>query len=115
MAYAQTEEAHKAVSKTIHLDKETHVDSSERYLWALSFSPFPNAEILKDLLKKFSKINNMPSKTKETLILCIASMARKLPKKHSKVMNCFLFVSKGFGVSNLYLPFQFRPLNSHKG
>lgn len=80
LGYAQTEDSHAAVLKAIYLDKEEHLDYNERYLWALSLSPSPNPDILKDLLKKFIKSNNLPSKVKETLILTIASMARKLYK-----------------------------------
>lgn len=79
MGYAQTDDSHAAVSKAIHFDKDEHLDYNERYLWALSFSPWPNPTIIEDLLKKFVK-TNLPSKVKETLILTIASMTRKLSK-----------------------------------
>lgn len=79
LGYTQTDDSHAAVSKTIYLDKEENLDHNERYLWALSFSPWPNPTIVEDLLRKFVK-TNLPSKVKETLILTIASMTRKLSK-----------------------------------
>ncbi|XP_074032017.1 microsomal triacylglycerol transfer protein [Leptinotarsa decemlineata] len=80
LGYIQTTECHEAVLKKLHFDKEENINSVERYLWSLSFSSKPNPEIVKGLLKKFSKDINIPEKVKETLILTIASMAQKLSK-----------------------------------
>lgn len=80
LGHAQTDDSHAAVSKTIHLEKDEHLDYNERYLWALSLSPLPNPDIVQDLLKKFTKTTDLPQKVKETLILTIASMANKLSK-----------------------------------
>ncbi|CAG9774022.1 unnamed protein product [Ceutorhynchus assimilis] len=93
LGYAQTQNSHKAVMKTLHLDSEEHTDQIERYLWALSFSTHPNIEIVEDLLNKFKKYSQIPAKVRDTLILSLASLARTLAssQKHdyqtSKVLR----------------------------
>lgn len=90
LGYVQTDDSHAAVSKAIYLDKEDDLDYNERYLWALSFSPWPNPNIVEDLLKKFVKNNNLANKIKETIILTIASMTRKLSKlPYGNAKVCF--------------------------
>lgn len=106
MGYVQTENSHAAVTKTIHLDKEEQIDANERYLWALAFSPHPNSEIIRDLLKKFVREDNIPDKVQETLILTLASMAQKLftkPDGSSKVILINLLF-------NYFLMLKFRPI-----
>lgn len=85
LGFAQTQESYKAAMKKLHLDNENHLDNCERYLWALSFAAQPNPIILEDLLHKFQNFKNVPEKLKETLILTIASMAKKL--RTSKLTN----------------------------
>ncbi|CAG9832555.1 unnamed protein product [Diabrotica balteata] len=80
LGYVQTQDSHEAVMKNLHFDNENQIDFSERYLWALSFSPQPNPDIIKDILKKYTKTVNIPEKVKETMILTIASMTHKLTK-----------------------------------
>jgi microsomal triglyceride transfer protein large subunit len=82
LGYVQTPEAHAAVMKKLHFDREDHLDLSERYLWALSMSANPNPDILKDLLDRYRKNDNFPEKVKETLILTVASMAHATTIAH---------------------------------
>ncbi|XP_018566345.1 microsomal triglyceride transfer protein large subunit [Anoplophora glabripennis] len=82
LGYVQTKESHEAATKKLHFDDEDQLDLSERYLWALSFSSQPNPDIIKDLIKKYTKLITVPEKVKETLILTIASMAQRLAKLH---------------------------------
>ncbi|KAG5874385.1 hypothetical protein JTB14_000685 [Gonioctena quinquepunctata] len=87
LGYVQTLECHDAVMKTLHFDKEEDLNSVERYLWAISFSSQPNPDIVKDLLKRFSKEVNILEKAKETLISAIASMTHKLTKSPLSTSN----------------------------
>ncbi|CAG9865398.1 unnamed protein product [Phyllotreta striolata] len=82
LGHVGTQEAHQAVTKRLHFEKHDLTDLSERYLWALAFSPRPRPEVIKDLLDKFSKLNDIPEKVQETLVLAVASMARKLHHVH---------------------------------
>ncbi|KAF5290521.1 hypothetical protein FQA39_LY03625 [Lamprigera yunnana] len=74
----QTDASHQAAMKKLSLDDKKHVDLSERYLWSLSVSPQSNPEVIKDLLKRYKNLANLPEKVKETLVLTIASMTYKL-------------------------------------
>ncbi|CAH1108236.1 unnamed protein product [Psylliodes chrysocephalus] len=80
LGYVGTLDSHTTVMKNLHFDKEEQIDFSERYLWALSFSSNPNLDVIKDLHNKFNKINSIPEKVKETLILTLASMTYRLSK-----------------------------------
>ncbi|XP_031836088.2 microsomal triacylglycerol transfer protein isoform X1 [Nomia melanderi] len=52
-------------------------DDTERYLWGLSLSPTPNADVMKDILKR-SEETIQNEKVSETLALTAAAMARHL-------------------------------------
>lgn len=64
--------------KKLHFEKSNHEDLSERYLWALAICSNPNADVVQDLLQKYKKLTNIPSKVKETMISTLASMAYRL-------------------------------------
>ncbi|KAF5288457.1 hypothetical protein FQR65_LT02109 [Abscondita terminalis] len=74
----QTDNSHAAAMKKLYFDDKKHEELSERYLWSLSVATQPNPEIIKDLLSKFKKSTNFPEKVKETLLLTVAAMARRL-------------------------------------
>lgn len=78
LGFAHSEETHAAAMKKLHFDEKKMEEYSERYLWALSMSSRQNEQILKDLLKKYQRSQNIPRKLEETLILSIASMAHRL-------------------------------------
>lgn len=80
LGFAQTFESHEGAMKKLHFEKSNQKDQSERYLWSLSMSSQPNAEILQDLVKRYKKAQNLPEKVEETLLLTIGSMAHRLGK-----------------------------------
>lgn len=49
----------------------------ERYLWALSMGSHPKLDVIKDLLNKYLRTDDLGEKVQETLILTIASMTDK--------------------------------------
>lgn len=64
--------------KKLHFEKSNHEELSERYLWALAVCANPNPDVIQDLLQKYRKLVNIPKKVKETMVLAIASMAKRL-------------------------------------
>ncbi|XP_076241599.1 microsomal triacylglycerol transfer protein [Calliopsis andreniformis] len=72
---ASTLASHQAAMKILRQDDVG--DDTERYLWALSLSPTPNADVAKDILKR-SEETIQNDKVSETLALTAAAMARHL-------------------------------------
>lgn len=72
---ASTVASHQAAMKILKQDERG--DETERYLWALSLSPTPDADIAKNILKR-SEETNPNDKVAETLALTAAAMARHL-------------------------------------
>ncbi|XP_076635273.1 microsomal triacylglycerol transfer protein isoform X1 [Colletes latitarsis] len=72
---ASTLAGHQAVMKVLRQDVVG--DDTERYLWALSLSPTPNADVAKDVLKR-SEETIQNDKVSETLALTAAAMSRHL-------------------------------------
>ena len=66
--------AHQAAMKILRQDETG--DYTERYLWALSTSPHPDADIIKDILKR-SEETIQNDKLSETLALTAAAMAKR--------------------------------------
>ncbi|XP_003427777.1 microsomal triglyceride transfer protein large subunit [Nasonia vitripennis] len=71
---ASTLAAHQAAMKALRQDDIG--DNTERYLWALSTSPFPDPDIIKDVLKR-SEETILNDKLSETLALTAAAMAKR--------------------------------------
>ncbi|XP_072755911.1 microsomal triacylglycerol transfer protein isoform X2 [Anoplolepis gracilipes] len=70
---ACTPSAHHAVMKNLLQDE--FGDETERYLWALSLSPTPNIDIIKDILRR-SEETMQNDKVSETYALTAGAMAR---------------------------------------
>lgn len=70
---ASTAMTHQAAMKILRQDEMG--DDTERYLWALSMSPTPNADIAKDILKR-SEETMQNDKLSETYALTAAAIAR---------------------------------------
>nr|CAD7450319.1 unnamed protein product [Timema bartmani] len=51
----QTQEAHDAVMKVLHLDFEYDLDQNERYFWALSLGSHPKLSVIKGII--FSSVS----------------------------------------------------------
>ncbi|XP_053999073.1 microsomal triacylglycerol transfer protein [Hylaeus anthracinus] len=66
---------HQVAMKVLRQDEVG--EDTERYLWALSLSPTPNADIVKDILKR-SEETIQNNKVSETLALTAAAMSRHL-------------------------------------
>ncbi|XP_033328364.1 microsomal triacylglycerol transfer protein isoform X1 [Megalopta genalis] len=66
---------HQAAMKALRQDEIG--DDTERYLWALSLSPSPDADVAKDVLRR-SEETMQNDKVSETLALTAAAMARHL-------------------------------------
>lgn len=83
---ASTPVAHQAAMKILRQDEIG--DDTERYLWALSMSPLPNPEIIKDVMKR-SEETMQNEKVSETLALTAAAMARQngMPSVVEKVRS----------------------------
>ena len=64
----------------LHVEDDKHSESCERYFWALSMSSQPNPEVVSDLLRRYRRSVELPSKVKETLLLTVSSMAYRLSK-----------------------------------
>lgn len=71
---ASTSEAHLAAMKILRRDETG--ENTERYLWALSMSPFPDPVIIKDVLTR-SEETLQNEKISETLALTAAAMAKR--------------------------------------
>lgn len=71
---ASTPAAHQAAMKMLRQDELG--DNTERYLWALSMTPFPDPVIIKDILKR-SEETLQNDKVSETLALTAAAMAKR--------------------------------------
>ncbi|XP_015591483.1 microsomal triglyceride transfer protein large subunit isoform X2 [Cephus cinctus] len=71
---AGTPAAHQAAMKILKQDERG--DDTERYLWALSMSATPHADIAKDILRR-SEETMQNDKISETLALTAAAMARQ--------------------------------------
>ncbi|XP_033230195.1 microsomal triglyceride transfer protein large subunit isoform X1 [Belonocnema kinseyi] len=71
---ASTPAAHQAAMKILKQDEIG--DDTERYLWSLSFSPTPDPEIIKDVLRR-SEETIQNDKVSETLALTAAAMAKQ--------------------------------------
>nr|XP_003704407.1 PREDICTED: LOW QUALITY PROTEIN: microsomal triglyceride transfer protein large subunit [Megachile rotundata] len=72
---ASTLASHQAAMKILRQDETG--DNTERYLWALSLSPTPDAEVAKNILKRSEE--TIPNdKVSETIALTAAAMARHL-------------------------------------
>ncbi|XP_017890463.1 microsomal triglyceride transfer protein large subunit-like [Ceratina calcarata] len=67
--------SHQAAMKVLQQDEIG--DDTERYLWALSLSPSPSAEVAKNILKR-SEETHPNDKVSETITLTAAAMARHL-------------------------------------
>ncbi|KAJ8915951.1 hypothetical protein NQ315_016627 [Exocentrus adspersus] len=81
LGYIQTKDTHEVVMSKLniaHLKNKEEEDLCERYLWALSFSSHPNQNIIEDLIKKYTVNSKIVQKVKETVVLTIASMTRRL-------------------------------------
>ncbi|CAK9819902.1 Microsomal triacylglycerol transfer protein [Anthophora quadrimaculata] len=72
---ASTLASYQAAMKVLRQDETG--DEIERYLWALSLSPTPNADIAKNILK-LSEETHANDKVSETIALTAAAMARHL-------------------------------------
>ncbi|XP_011301739.1 microsomal triglyceride transfer protein large subunit-like, partial [Fopius arisanus] len=72
---ASTSATHQAAMKILRQDETG--DEMERYLWALSMSPVPHPDIIKDILKR-SEETLQNERVSETLALTAAAMARQL-------------------------------------
>ncbi|OAD56739.1 Microsomal triglyceride transfer protein large subunit [Eufriesea mexicana] len=72
---ASTPASHQAAMKILRQDEMG--DETERYLWALSLSSTPNADIAKNILKR-SEETHPNDKVAETIALTAAAMARHL-------------------------------------
>ncbi|CAK9812892.1 Microsomal triacylglycerol transfer protein [Anthophora plagiata] len=72
---ASTLASYQAAMKVLRQDETG--DEFERYLWALSLSPTPNADIAKNILK-LSEETHPNDKVSETIALTAAAMARHL-------------------------------------
>lgn len=72
---ASTVASHQAAMKILRQDEIG--DETERYFWALSLSPTPNADIAKNILKQ-SEETNPNDKVAETIALTAAAIARHL-------------------------------------
>lgn len=72
---ASTIAGHQAAMKILRQDEIGN--ETERYLWALSLSPTPNADIAKNILRR-SEETNPNDKVSETIALTAAAMARHL-------------------------------------
>ena len=71
---ASTPVAHQVAMKILRQDQVG--DDTERYLWALSMSPLPNADIIKDVLKR-SEETLQNERVAETLALTAGAMAHQ--------------------------------------
>jgi microsomal triglyceride transfer protein large subunit len=71
---ASTFAAHQAAFKILRQDDIG--DNTERYLWALSTSPYPNTDIINDIIKR-SEETIQNDKVAETLTLTAAIMAKR--------------------------------------
>ncbi|XP_076765695.1 microsomal triacylglycerol transfer protein isoform X1 [Xylocopa sonorina] len=72
---ASTLASHQAAMKILQHDDIG--DDTERYLWSLSLSPNPNADVAKSVLRQ-SEETNANDKVSETIALTAAAMARHL-------------------------------------
>ncbi|XP_033314809.1 microsomal triglyceride transfer protein large subunit isoform X2 [Bombus bifarius] len=72
---ASTIAGHQAAMKILRQDEIGN--DTERYLWALSLSPTPNADIAKNILRR-SEETHPNDKVSETIALTAAAMARHL-------------------------------------
>lgn len=86
--------------KQLRLTDEKHLDRLERYLWGLSMGSHPKLHIIKDLLNKYLRTQNLGEKIQETLILAIASMTDKylrnpnnLAKKKVTILTLILVLN----------------------
>nr|XP_034178369.1 microsomal triglyceride transfer protein large subunit [Osmia lignaria] len=88
---ASTLPGHQAAMKILRQDEIG--DDTERYLWALSLSPTPNANVAKDILKRSEE--TIPNdKVSETIALTAAAMARHL-KSPAAIENARLSLELG--------------------
>lgn len=71
---AATVATHKAAMKALRQDEVG--DNTERYLWALSLSPYPDPEVIKDVLRR-SEETIQNDKVSETLALTASAMAKR--------------------------------------
>ncbi|XP_011495879.1 PREDICTED: microsomal triglyceride transfer protein large subunit [Ceratosolen solmsi marchali] len=71
---ASTVAAHQAAMKILKQDEIG--DNTERYLWALSISPYQNTDIIKDIVRR-SEETIQNNKISETLALTAAIMAKR--------------------------------------
>lgn len=102
--------------KQLRLTDEKHLNKLERYLWGLSMGSHPKLHIIKDLLNKYLRTQNMEDKIQETLILAIASMTDKyirnpnnLEKKKVTLIHTLIYVlntyygeAKKTGLQSIY-------------
>lgn len=70
---ASTLSAHQVAMRILRQDETG--DETERYLWALSLSPMPNIDVIKDILKR-SEETMQNDKVSETYALTAGAMAR---------------------------------------
>nr|CAD7406987.1 unnamed protein product [Timema cristinae] len=76
----QTQEAHDAVMKVLHLDYEYDLDQNERYFWALSLGSHPKLSVIKDVLK-LSEKEHPNEKLAETLVLTVSAMTNRFRRQ----------------------------------
>ncbi|XP_066994605.2 microsomal triacylglycerol transfer protein isoform X2 [Anabrus simplex] len=76
---AQTQAAHEAAMKVLHLEAEGDLNQNERYFQALSFGSHPIPLVIKDVLKRSEKLSSN-EKLQETMILSASAMANRLRK-----------------------------------
>lgn len=83
---ASSSAAHQAAMKALKQDDIG--DNTERYLWALSMSPYQDPDIIKDILTR-SEETPQNDKVSETLALSAAAMAKRYgsPSVIEKVKN----------------------------
>nr|CAD7591086.1 unnamed protein product [Timema genevievae] len=76
----QTQEAHDAAMKVLHLDYEYDLDQNERYFWALSLGSHPKLSVIKDVLK-LSEKEHPSEKLAETLVLTVSAMTNRFRRQ----------------------------------
>nr|CAD7413330.1 unnamed protein product [Timema poppensis] len=100
----QTQEAHDAVMKVLHLDYEYDLDQNERYFWALSLGSHPKLSVIKDVLK-LSEKEHPNEKLAETLVLTVSAMTNRFRRhpgnsKHKIVSDVQSSLESGISACN---------------
>ena len=72
-----TVDSHSAVFSMLRSSNFQPVAAAERYLWALAQHPFPEAQVILDLIKEVKESKALTPQLKETFLLTLATMGRK--------------------------------------